>query len=262
MPTPKIPYGFERQSKDIQELSKGVSPTINIRMAPWLPIVEHNRRSEFDIAIKAGSIVAIEYFPTALGSIAAGAYYVPANGGTAGTMAYAAADVGLTLNKNTGAVVTTGEIGDTAALPANKPVGYNFFDFYHDQEQMYNNMQIQTQEKGVVRQYFIELPVKYAYQLGDPGDLVVADYTVQGAWRVLDPVVYAAAAKTAYDAMEQHIGRLWSVEPVTDIDNLSMEVPMPGLSLTGRDSDGIPPHLRNAVDQSGTSWRAKLMINA
>lgn len=272
MADPKIPRGYERQSKDILELSEGVAPVINIRMAPWLPIVEQNRRSEFDIAIKAGSVLAIEYFSTAVGNISVGHYFVPANGGKAMTPSYSALDVGYVLNRADGEALETGDLPATYTLPANNPVGYAFFDFYHDQEQVYNNMQLQTYEKTAVRQYFIEVPVKYEYQLGTPGELVMADWEVAGSWRPVDSTYYTGADRYTAGAdtiaVAEHlnlhtqvIGRLWSVEKISDIDNLAYETTMPGLSLTGSGSDGVPAHLRNAETLNGSEWRAKIMIN-
>jgi len=274
----KTPYGYGRQSKDILELSEGVSPTGSIRLAPWIPITERNQASEFDIAIKAGNVIAIEYITTAVGSIATGPYYVPANGGKATTLAYTSLDVGLTLNKNTGAVVTAAEVAaaSTATHPANNPVGYNFFDFYHDQENAYNNMQIQTYEKAIVTRYFIEVPVKYEYQLGSPGELIMADWAVPGSWRPVDANYHTTVGSfTRYTAGSgvvtvdeqtnketQIIGRLLFVQPITDIDNLSMVTTMPGLSLTGSGSNGVPTHLRNAATISGVEYRARILVNA
>lgn len=292
--TPKTPYGFEAQRKDIQELSEGQRPAANLRMAPWLPIHAHNRRSEFDIAIPAGSLVAIQYDATD-----AKFYYVPANGGKANStlanspanLKYSTLDVGYTINQVTRALVTADDVGDATngfcTLTANAPVGYTWYDWYHDQEEVHNNMQIQTFEKQPGCDWFIELPVKTAPQANaQPGDLVIPDPDYPGYWRPLNTTadaellssganyagLFAAAASSGnatiaemINMLNQIVGRVWTVEVISDIDNLSKEVTYPGLGLTGSGSSGVPPHLRSAVSNlkgAGQTYRAKIMFGA
>lgn len=291
---PKVPRGYERQSKDIVELSEGISPAAGLQMLPWLPIAEANRRSEFDIGIKAGMLVAIYQHTDGKH------YYVPTNGGRElvigecglasiadipSAFAYSSLDVDTTINMNTGELVTEDDIDNSGTgyiqLPANAPVGYTLYDFYHDQEHLYNNMQIQTYEKQARCDRFLELPVVTAAQLlSEPGDLVITDPAYPGRWRPLrhddtDNQIFAGAnaprrmsvSGTPTGAewsnlMAQIVGKVWTIEEVTDIDNLSKEIPYPGLGLTGSGTGGVPPHLRNATSFDSEQYRVKMQFGA
>ena len=288
---PRTPYGYGIERVDFIRVSEGRSPAANLRMAPWLPARIYNQRAEFPIALQGGMLVGIEKESDGTH------YYVPTTGGKAievtvsgifpnfasipSELKYTVLDLGVTINKNTGVVVATGDIGDPTngycPLDANAPVGYAFYNWYKDLEAAYQNMQLQTYEKAVMTTEFIEWPVVNAVQnAACPGDLVIPDPLYPGRWRPanLDKAVgligsdakamftasgYASVAeKLNFD--RQICGRIWTREEIVDVDNLSKETTYPGLGLTGRESLGVPAHLRNAAVISTKQYRVKVQF--
>lgn len=288
---PRTPYGYGVERVDFLRISEGKAPAANLRMAPWLPARVYNQRAEFPIALQGGMLVGIEK------DAAGNHWYVPTTGGKAITITtsgiypdfagipaelkYSVLDVGVTINKVTSGLVTTGDINDPTngycPLAANAPVGYAFYNWYKDLEAAYQNMQLQTYEKAVMTCEFIEWPVTNAVQNeANPGDLVIPDPLRPGRWRpanvsgtvglvgtdakaMFASASYASVAeKLSFD--RQICGRIWTREQIVDVDNLSKEVTYPGLGLTGNESNGIPAHLRNALAINSKYYRVKVQF--
>lgn len=271
----KVPYGYERQTKNFIELSEGVYPRMSVEPAPYVPANVHNNRAEVPIAMRAGSLVALDAWNQ----------LVPANGGSAATLNYSALDVGFVHAYDASSTDGAGDILETSDLPAsftlaaNKLIGYLPYDAYINQryyQQVYINHQVQLEKIAVGCDWYLEYPAVTDKQLtAARGDLVVPDPDSPGDWMPLnDTAIGLIAVGTAYEwtasaagigrINENTLGKVFRVDTLTDIDNLSRHHTMPGLNLTGYDSSGIPQHLRAAIadanDRQGGGTSAKYRI--
>jgi hypothetical protein len=272
----KVPYGFERQSKNFIEVSEGVYPRVSVEPAPYIPVNIHNNRAEVPIAMRAGTLVALDAWNQ----------LVPANGGAAGTLNYSALDVDFVHaysasdTDGAGDILETGDLPASFTLPANKLVGYLPYDAYINQryyQQIYINHQVQLEKIAIGCDWFVEYPAVTDKQLtAQRGDLVVPDPDVPGAWMPLNDTAIGLISGTAYAwtasaagigrINENTFGKVFRVDQISDIDNLRRHHTMPGLNLTGYESSGVPQHLRAAIADAndrqggGTSATYRIQI--
>lgn len=278
--TPKVPYGFEKQRKGFTEVSEGVYPRLTTEPAPYLPIKSYVNRAECGIVLPAGSLVALDAWNN----------LVPANGGVAiSTFPYSALDKATVYQYNgsndegVGSLVSTGS--ETFTFAANNVIGYVPYDVYQNQRylrQIYQNYQVQNDKIAVGCDWYVEYPCITDAQLcAKTGDLVVPDPDHPGYWMPLNDTAialltggyqYVLAADNSPSMAEilrvqkNVFGKVYRVDVVEDIDNLSRHITVPGLGLAGSETSGIPQHLGGAVADAnnrqggGTSAKYKVQI--
>lgn len=255
MSSARIPRGYERNSnlvRDFLEISEGQRPALELRPAQYLPVKYQDHYLNDWVVITAGTIVAVD----ASGDL------VHANGGASAVLAYAADDIGLTVDIDSNGhdeyVTTAGN--SSTLLTGNKPVGVAPYDYFQNINAgfdtaspagltKYTNYQIQD-KVAVLCDYLIEIPVKDAVDASGTvraGDLVQSD--VDGGFILW---------KNGIHDVTQIVGRCIQRKAVTAVDNLDKVQTVPGLGLSGSDTAGVPQHLYNYGTSS--AYAEKLLI--
>ena len=260
MSSARIPRGYERNSnltREFMEISEGQRPALQLRPAQYLPVAYTDNYLNDNVVIAAGKIVAID----ASGDL------VLCNGGASATLAYAAADVGVTIDLDSNGhdtYVTTSSTGYNSAtsnkITGNKPIGVAPYDYYQNINQgfdsatpvgltRYTNYQIQD-KVAVLCDYLIEVPVKSGVDASgkiNSGDLVMSDKT--GGF---------IKWTNGTSDVTQIVGRCIQRSTVSAVDNLDKVQTVPGLGLSGSDTSGIPQHLYNY--SSSAAYSEKMLI--
>ena len=259
MASNRIPRGYQRNSglvRDFMEISQGERPALELKPAQYLPVQVQDQYLNDWVVIKAGTIVAVD----ASGDL------INANGGARQQLTYTADDVGLTIDLDDGghdsyvaAAKTT-----TAYVAGNKPVGVAPYDYFqninagYDKDAStfnggpvtkYNNYMYQD-KVAILCDYLVEVPVKTGCDASgtiNPGDLVQSDsdggYIL---WR------------NGTDDVTQIVGRCIQRSTVSAVDNLDKVQTVPGLGLSGSETDGVPQHLYD-YDNSA-AYSEKMLI--
>lgn len=248
-------YGYTVRRKKIQEISKGERPALSLKPAPYLPIQETIGIEGDPIVIKAGELVALDQWNN----------LVPANCGSSATVSYSETDAtygtpqyDASGTEGAGDAVETGPSPANFTLAANYCIGYAAFDMIQNMElnsQPNNlNYQPQTNQKGIVTDYLIEVPITHANQLdATQGNLVVPDNSSPGRWMPLttDDLTATVTDDDVYQYMSNVVGKVMRIDELSAIDNLDLVETVPGLGLTGTETDGIPLHLSTAIADTG-----------
>ena len=249
----RIPRGYER-TRGLLEISEGQRPALELRPAQYLPVVREDNYLEDWVVIPAGRIVAVD--PS--GDL------VLANGGQAGTLTYAANDVGITVDIDDAGhdtYIVTADIGaSTASVAGNRPIGVAPYDYYQNLSNgrfggtganKYTNYQIQD-KVAVLCDYLIEVPVLSTSDASGVianGDLVSSNATGQ--------FIKWIPGTTDVD---QIVGRCIMRKAVSAVDNLDKVQTVPGLGLSGSDTSGIPQHLYDYDNSAGYSEKMLIQL--
>ncbi len=244
MATNRIPRGYQRNSnltREYLEISQGQRPPLELRPAQYLPVVEQDQWLNDWVVIKAGQVVSID----ASGDL------VLANGGAAQNLTYTANDIGITVDYDSNGrdeyVSSAGSSSNTVS--GNKPIGVAPYDYYQNLNAgydtdpasrnggpvtKYNNYMVQD-KVAILCDYMIEVPAKNTVDASgtiNSGDLVQSDPNG-------DLVLWLDGR----DDVSQIVGRCIQRAPVAVRGNLDKVQTVPGLGLSGSDTDGIPQHL-------------------
>jgi len=229
----RIPRGYER-TQGLLEISKGERPALELKPAQYLPVVREDRYLEDWVVIEAGTIVSVD--PSG--------FLVPCNGFQPQTVDYSANDVGITVDIDDAGHDTyvTAAGTSTDEIAANKPVGVAPYDYYQNLNAgfgeagatKYLNYQIQD-KVAILCDYLIEVPVHSGADASGTiaaGDLVCSNTAGQFI-KWTDGV----------SMVDQIVGRCIQRSTVSAVDNLDKVQTVPGLGLSGYDTNGVPSHL-------------------
>ncbi len=259
MGNPRIAHGFAQEIRTSREISEGVNPRVECRVAPYLPVKyeKYQGGEKSPVVILKGQLLALDQWNQ----------IVPANNGiaSANNLVYTSLDVtyGTYLydganNKGKGAVAT---VAVNKTMPANNLIGYSLEDIYADEQHL--NYKIQTDIKGFGTERLIEYPIRNATQADcSQGQIVTPDEDNIGEWR---PLVAADLGNAAgiLNAMNNRFGKIIKIFKITSsLDKLDVMVGAPGYNLHAtKDAPGgagIPNHLalaaevtRSADDETG-----------
>lgn len=243
----RIPRGYER-TRGLLEISQGERPALELKPAQYLPVVREDKYLEDWVVIEAGTIVSVD----------ASGFLVPCNNGVAKTLTYTSDDIGITVDLDDAGHDTyvTAAGATSATLSHTKPVGVAPYDYYQNLNTgftgvgstKYLNYQIQD-KVAILCDYLIEVPVHSGADASGTiaaGDLVQSNtegkfirWTVGG-----DPT--------------NIVGRCIQRKSVTAVDNLDKVQTVPGLGLSGSDTDGVPSHLYDYTN--GAAYSEKMLI--
>jgi len=244
----RIPYGYER-TRGLLEISKGERPALELKPAQYLHVIRDDKYLEDWVVIEAGTIVSVD--PSG--------YLVPCNNYQPQTITYDANDIGVTVDIDDAGhdtyVTAAGTSSDT--IGANKPVGVAPYDYYQNLNAgfgaagatKYLNYQIQD-KVAILCDYLIEIPV---HADADASGTIVAGDLVQSndegkfiKWEDPD------------GAVDQIVGRCIQRVANTTVDHLDKVQTVPGLGLSGSDTQGTPSHLYNYT--LGAPYAEKMLI--
>lgn len=271
--TQRVAYGYGQESRIFREISEGNHPRCSNKIAPYLPVqeIKYQGGQAFPVVIKAGQLIALDQWNQ----------FVLANCGATNTLTYGANDVtwstpmySASAALGAGSVATSGA---TATQPANKLVGYAFFDFVANTSNSgYLNYQVQTDHKTVSTNMLVEYPIINATQAAvTQGDIILPDNANPGYWRPAVAGDFASVA-TIKIAMENNFGKCYKVGKIVDgLDGMDRIQGAPGLNLFGTiDSPagaGLPSHFLGATTQTHASntaagnesskWRVLINVN-
>ena len=244
----RIPRGYER-TRGLLEVSEGQRPAVEYKPAQYLPVVREDRNLEDWVVVEAGRIVAVD--PS--GDL------VLCNGGAAQTLTYTANDIGITVDIDDAGHDTyvTAAGTSSASVAGNKPIGVAPYDYYQNLNAGFGGtgatkyLNYQWQDKvAVLCDYLVEVPVLATTDASGAiaaGDLVSSDANgrfikwVDGSTNV-----------------SQIVGRCIQRATVSAVDNLDKVQTVPGLGLSGSDTNGVPSHLYD-YDNSA-AYSEKMLI--
>ena len=244
----RIPFGYEH-TRGLLEISEGQRPAIQLKPAQYLPVIRRDNYLEDWVVVEAGRIVSVD--PS--GDL------VLCNGGAAQTVTYTANDIGLTVDIDDAGHDTyvTAAGTSSATIGGNKPIGVAPYDYYQNLNAgfgaagatKYLNYQIQD-KVAILCDYMIEVPVLATTDASGTiaaGDLVSSDANgrfikwVDGTTDV-----------------SQIVGRCIQRAAVTAVDALDKVQTVPGLGLSGSDTQGVPSHLFDYTND--TPYSEKMLI--
>ncbi len=243
----RIPHGYER-TQGLLEISKGERPALELKPAQYLPVVREDKYLEDWVVIEAGTIVSVD---------ASGAL-VPCNNGAAKNLTYTANDIGITVDIDDAGhdtyVTAAGTSSET--LAHTKPIGVAPYDYYQNLNAgfgaagatKYLNYQIQD-KVAILCDYLIEVPV---LSVSDASGTIAAGDLVQSN---------TAGQFVKWDCggdPTNVVGRVIQRATVSAVDNLDKVQTVPGLGLSGSDTDGVPSHLYDYTNS--TAYSEKMLI--
>jgi len=268
----KIPRGYEVQPTRLRELGDGVSPSIQVFPAYYLPLVKEDKVHELWKVIEAGQIVAID--ATSLhASVNNENWLVPANGAVATTLTYTTDDVAestpdIDVLQSSGAYTAAAAGAASTTVAANLPAGFAVYDYYSKAvELVYHNTFPQPQV-NFVTDYLFEIPLIFhagdgavgttarsSANPGDRQDSIAAGGLIQAGisgW----PTRWTSAS-----SVEQIVGRCVQVLTIGVKDALDKVHTVPGLSLPGTGTSGKQLHETYSLLGTSTDVVHKVRIN-
>lgn len=270
-PSIKSPRGYELQGYDLfQEISRGERPPLGDGgyVAPWLPVLLQETRSNEYYVILAGRMVSINRTVTNKdkdgNSFAANKYsggyaprIVPCNSsGGAQDIWYGANDVGYTIDVDDQDDVVTAAGIATETLPANAPVGWAQSNYYSEAIRYTRvNYDKDLEIRTVICDHYVEVAL-IGLQGQDslaPGQLV-KPFT-QGDYNAAQFALYQGCPtywNPASDSVEQIGGRVIMMAEIPYGTNSRSRGDLTrgvrGLALPGADTTGKPQWL--SMDQA------------
>jgi hypothetical protein len=243
----RIPHGYER-TRGLLEISKGERPALELRPAQYIPVLREDKFLEDWVVIGAGTIVSVD----------ASGFLVPCNNGAAKQLTYTANDVGVTVDIDDAGLdsYVTAAGTSTETLPHTKPVGVAPYDYYQNLNAgfgeagatKYLNYMIQD-KVTILCDYMIEVPVHADADASGKitsGDLVQSD--TNGKFIRWD----------CGGDPSNIVGRCIMRADVKAVDNLDKVQTVPGLGLSGSDTQGVPNHLYDY--DNGAPFGEKMLI--
>lgn len=260
----KQPRGYEVQGIKFLELAEGVQPPLEAKPAPYLPFLEEDKLMEAWFVVEAGQIVAFDR--TALngetGQVTNKKWLVPANGGAAQTVTYAADDVGEVADideYNSGNVTVVAAAGAASKqIAANFPAGFAPYKYYSSSHPLvYRNFDLQP-NVGFITDYFIEIPLIHDNDtvVGQEQSTLETGHLVQAG-----PLGWAVKWVNGSDSVEQICGRCVRTEAISVKDSLDKVLTVPGLSLPGTGTSGLQVHENVYLYGTTTLVSRKAKIN-
>lgn len=245
----RIPFGYER-TQGLLEISKGERPALELKPAQYLHVIREDKYVEDWVVIEAGTIVAVD---------PSGAL-VPCNNFQPQVIVYDTNDIGLTVDidewgtGNTTYVTAAGTSSDS--IGANKPVGVAPYAYYQNLNAgfgqsgatKYLNYQIQD-KVAILCDYLIEVPVLAS---ADASGIITAGDLVQS-----NTEGKFIKWNDGGGAVDQIVGRCIQRVANTTVDHLDKVQTVPGLGLSGSDTQGTPSHL---FDYSNDAPYAEKML--
>jgi len=270
-PSVKQPRGYGLSWYDVfQELAPGDRPPLGDggRVAPWLPVMQQEQRSNEWFVILAGRMVSIDR--TLTGTDENGSAYatekfsggfapriVPCNSsGSTQTITYGAGDVGYTIDVDDQDDFVSAAGDASAVLPANAPVGWAQHNMYSEAIRYARvNYDKDLEIRTVICNYYVEVAlIGLAGQDSlAPGELV-KPYT-QGNYDAAESALYQGLPtyfNPATDSVEQIGGRVIMMAEIpygtSSRSRYDLVRGVRGLSLPGSDTTGKPRWL--SMDQA------------
>lgn len=232
-PSVKSPLGYGRQPiKNLQEIFKGERPSLpSMYPAKYLPVKTEIKKLEEYYVLEAGVIAALD----------SNGYLVPANGGAAQTITYAANDTDYTVDVDDATSFVSGAGNASATLAANLPIGWiNEHIMSYTYEERHVNYKFQD-FMGILCDYVVEFPLLWTEQTA--GDQALTNgcliaplgASVDSSNQCGAPVRF----RHGTDSVEQICGRCQWLDDIAEIDNMSKVRTVKGLGLSGDGTDGI-----------------------
>lgn len=270
-PSVKQPRGYGLSGYDVfQEIAVGDRPPLGDggRVAPWLPVMQQEERSNEWFVILAGRMVSIDRtltskdengdaFATEKFSGGFAPRIVPCNAsGSAQTITYGTSDVGYTINVDDQDDFVAAAGDASATLPANAPVGWAQHKMYSEAIRYANvNYDKDLEIRTVICNYYVEVAlIGLAGQSSlAPGQLV-KPYT-QGNYDAAESALYQGLPTwwdPNTDSVEQIGGRVIMMAEIpygtSSRSRYDLVRGVRGLSLPGVDTTGKPRWL--SMDQA------------
>jgi hypothetical protein len=270
-PSVKQPRGYGLSGYDVfQEIAKGDRPPLGDggRVAPWLPVMQQEERSDEYFVILAGRMVSIDRtitnrdengdaYVTSKFSGGFAPRIVPCNSsGSAQTITYGADDVGYTIDVDDQDDFVTAAADASATLPANSPVGWAQHNMYSEAIRYARvNYDKDLEIRTVLCNYYVEVALigLSGQDSLEPGALV-KPYT-QGNYDAAESALYQGLPtyfNPASDSVDQIGGRVIMMAEipygVSSRSRYDLVRGVRGLSLPGVDTTGKPRWL--SMDQA------------
>lgn len=245
------------QVSPFQALTEIQAPHEEFKVAGHLPILRVDGQNDEPFVIEGGMIVAI--------SARTEARFVNritiANGGVSQSITYTQADVdaGVEDVASPGNLrTTTGAVA--GARPANIPIGFAPIPFYRGiLEDIYINYELQP-HVPVWNQGYLEFPIVKSAQ--DAG----ADALVRGGLCRPGPNGELLFWDPAADSVDQIVGRVWTIKDIAaevQLRGLDKVHTVPGLGLSGTDTNGVPAYLNQPFEGGGNATdKFRVVIDA